>query len=101
MHKISKKRGVAAMIQVIQRDGEITDFTLTKISDAIMRAFLATDRRDGHDEADLLALRVTADFQERITEEGVLASDIQESVRRVLLQAGYEEAARAYIGGRQ
>ena len=49
------------MIQVIQRDGEITDFTLTKISDAIMRAFLATDRRDGHDEADLLALRVTAD----------------------------------------
>ena len=86
------------MIQVIQRDGEITDFTLTKISDAIMRAFLATDRRDGHDEADLLALRVT-DFQERITEEGVLASDIQESVRRVLLQAGYEEAARAYIGG--
>lgn len=86
------------MIQVIQRDGEITDFTLTKISDAIMRAFLATDRRDGHDEADLLALRVTADFQERITEEGVLASDIQESVRRVLLQAGYEEAARAYIG---
>ena len=65
------------MIQVIQRDGEITDF----------------------DEADLLALRVTADFQERITEEGVLASDIQESVRRVLLQAGYEEAARAYIGG--
>lgn len=94
-----KKRGAIAMIQVIQRDGEITDFTLTKISDAIMRAFLATDRRDGHDEADLLALRVTADFQERITEEGILASDIQNSVQRVLLQAGYEEAARAYIGG--
>ncbi|MBD5394072.1 MAG: hypothetical protein HDR71_07335 [Lachnospiraceae bacterium] len=85
------------MIQVINRNGEITDFTLTKISDTIMRAFLAADMQDA-DMADLLALRVTADFQERITEDGIHTEDIQDSVGKVLLQAGYEEAARAYRG---
>lgn len=85
------------MMRVIKRNGEIADFTLTKISDAIMRAFLAADMQDGDDVADLLALRVTADFQERVTEDGIHTKDIQDSVGKVLAQAGYEEAARAYM----
>ena len=51
------------MFQVIKREGEVTDFTLTKISDAIMKAFNATDVQYNNDVVDLLALRVTADFQ--------------------------------------
>lgn len=53
------------MFQVIKRGGEVTDFTLTKISDAIMKAFNATDVQYNNDVVDLLALRVTADFRER------------------------------------
>ena len=66
------------MIQVIKADGAVSDFTLTKISDAIMRAFMAVDIRDCDDTADLLALRVTADFQERVSNGGILAEDEDE-----------------------
>lgn len=85
------------MFQVIKREGEIADFTLTKISDAIMKAFNATDMRYNNDIVDLLSLRVTADFQEKVKDEKVHVEDIQDSVEKVLEQAGYAEAAKAYI----
>ncbi len=85
------------MLQVIKRNGEKTDFTLTKISDAIMKAFTATQMSYHHDIIDLLALRVTADFQPKVKENAIQVEDIQDSVERVLGQAGYEEVAKAYI----
>ncbi len=85
------------MFQVIKRDGTTTDFTLTKINDAIMKAFVATERSYNNDIVDLLALRVTADFQDKIKDDGIAVEDIQDSVERVLGQAGYEDVAKAYI----
>ncbi len=85
------------MFQVIKREGEMADFTLTKISDAIMKAFNATDVQYNNDVVDLLALRVTADFQGKVKDEGIHVEDIQDSVEKVLEQAGYAEAAKAYI----
>ncbi len=85
------------MFQVVKRDGEIAEFTLTKINDAIMKAFNATNMRYNNDIVDLLALRVTADFQEKVKDDGVSVEDIQDSVEKVLEQAGYAEAAKAYI----
>lgn len=85
------------MIQVIKRDGEKADFTLSKINDAIMKAFRATQMEYNNDIVDLLALRVTADFQPKITGGAVSVEEIQDSVERVLGQAGYEEVAKAYI----
>lgn len=85
------------MFRVIKRNGESSDFILTKISDAIVRAFLEADMQYNYDQADLLALRVTADFQSRVEDDGIHADEIQDSVKRVLEQAGYEEAAKAYI----
>lgn len=85
------------MFQVIKREGEAADFTLTKISDAIMKAFNATDMRYNNDIVDLLSLRVTADFQEKVKDEKIHVEDIQDSVEKVLEQAGYAEAAKAYI----
>ena len=85
------------MFQVIRREGEVTDFTLTKISDAIIKAFNATDVQYNNDVVDLLALRVTADFQNKIKDGSVHVEDIQDSVEKVLGQAGYEEAAKAFI----
>lgn len=84
-------------MQVIRRNGERTDFTLTKINDAIMKAFRATQMSYTNDIIDLLALRVTADFQNKVKDDGVHVEDIQDSVERVLGQAGYEEVAKAYI----
>ena len=85
------------MFQVIKREGEVTDFTLTKISDAIIKAFNATDVQYNNDVVDLLALRVTADFQGKVKDDGIHVEDIQDSVEKVLEQAGYAEAAKAYI----
>ena len=75
----------------------MADFTLTKISDAIMKAFNATDVQYNNDVVDLLALRVTADFQGKVKNDGIHVEDIQDSVEKVLEQAGYAEAAKAYI----
>lgn len=84
-------------MQVIRRNGEKADFTLTKINDAIMKAFHATQMNYTNDIIDLLALRVTADFQNKVKDGEVHVEDIQDSVERVLGQAGYEEVAKAYI----
>ncbi|MCM1215781.1 MAG: ribonucleoside triphosphate reductase [Lachnospiraceae bacterium] len=84
-------------MQVIKRDGEKAEFTLTKINDVIMKAFTATQKSYTNDIIDLLALRVTADFQDKVKEESIYVEDIQDSVERVLGQAGYEEVAKAYI----
>lgn len=85
------------MFQVIKRDGSKADFTLTKINDAIMKAFTATQMSYNNDIIDLLTLRVTADFQKKVENDEIHVEDIQDSVERVLGQAGYEEVAKAYI----
>ena len=77
------------MFQVIKRDGSKADFTLTKINDAIMKAFTATQMSYNNDIIDLLALRVTADFQKKVENDEIHVEDIQDSVERVLGQAGY------------
>ena len=85
------------IMQVIKRNGEKAEFTLTRINDAIMKAFNATQKSYTNDIIDLLALRVTADFQDKVKDGEIQVEDIQDSVERVLGQAGYEEVAKAYI----
>lgn len=85
------------MFGVIKRDGSETDFALEKISGAIIKAFDATQMRYDNDIVDLLALRVTADIQGKSKEEKIHVEDIQDSVEKVLEQAGYAETAKAFI----
>ena len=85
------------MFKVIKRDGEIADFNLTKINDAIMKAFVACEKQYNNDMIDLLALRVTADFQNKVHDGLISVEDIQDSVETVLEQAGYTDVAKAYI----
>lgn len=85
------------MFSVIKRDGNNVDFNLMKINDAVMKAFNATDVQYNNDIVDLLALRVTADFQKKVKEGFIHVEDIQDSVEKILEQAGYTEAAKAYI----
>ena len=85
------------MFGVVKRDGTTADFNLTKISDAIMKAFNATDVQYNNDIVDLLSLRVTADFQGKVKDGNVHVEDIQDSVEKILEQAGYTDAAKAFI----
>ena len=85
------------MYQVVKRDGKITDFNISKISVAITKAFEATNKAYNPDIIDLLALKVTADYQEKIHDGRVTVEDIQDSVESVLRKAGYADVAKAYI----
>ena len=51
------------MIEVVKRDGEIAEFNLSKITEAIKKAFKATAKEYNHEILELLSLRVTADFR--------------------------------------
>ena len=85
------------MFQVVKRDGEIAEFRLDKIAEAVKKAFDATENEYSSDMLDLLALRVTSDFQKKIIKGKVSVEDIQDSVENVLIQAGYSDVAKSYI----
>ncbi len=85
------------MFRVVKRDGEIAEFNLQKISDAIAKAFEATQMEYNSDMVDLLGLRVTADFQKKIRDGLIDVESVQDSVEQVLIQAGYADVAKAYI----
>ena len=85
------------MINVLKRDGQVAEFNLYKISDAITKAFKATDKIYNDEIISLLSLRVTADFQDKIKENKIHVEDIQDSVEHVLEQSGYTDVAKAYI----
>ncbi|MBQ2583232.1 MAG: ribonucleoside triphosphate reductase, partial [Erysipelotrichaceae bacterium] len=85
------------MYRVVKRDGKVVDFDLKKISDAITKAFDACKKEYHPDVINLLALRVTADFSSKVKEEKVTVEDIQDSVEKVLSEAGYPDVSKAYI----
>ena len=85
------------MIEVVKRDGEIAEFSLNKITEAIKKAFKATKKDYNNEILELLSLRVTADFQGKMTEGRISVEEIQDSVEHVLEQTGYTDVAKAYI----
>ena len=85
------------MYRVIKRDGSIVDFELIKIKLAITQAFEAVEKDYTPEIIDLLALRVSADFQTKIKDGLIAVEDVQDSVEVVLIQAGYADVAKAYI----
>lgn len=85
------------MYSVIKRDGKVVDFNLSKIKDAITLAFEACERQYHPDTIDFLALKVTADFEPKIKDSQIAVEDIQDSVESVLIRAGYDDVAKAYI----
>ena len=85
------------MYTVLKRDGRIINFDIQKISNAIKLAFDAQERNYNQDIIDFLALKVTADFEPKIKDHSISVEDIQDSVEKVLIQAGYDDVAKAYI----
>ena len=85
------------MYSVTKRDGKKTEFNIRKIAEAIGMAFDAQERNYNQDIIDFLALKVTAHFEPKIKDHQISVEDIQDSVESVLIQAGYEDVAKAYI----
>ena len=85
------------MYQVQKRDGKTVKFDISKISKAITSAFEAQEKPFHPDIIDFLALKVTADFADKVKDGLIAVEDIQDSVESVLVQAGYADVAKAYI----
>jgi len=85
------------MYQVIKRDGKVVNFDISKISAAITKAFEAQHSQYNPDIIDLLALKVTADYEKKIKDGKVSVEDIQDSVESVLISADYADVAKCYI----
>ena len=85
------------MIKVKKRNGVLVDFDLNKIENVIEKAFEATGKVYSEQIINLLALRVTALMQPKTKDGAVDVEDIQDSVEIALIQAGYNDVAKAYI----
>ena len=85
------------MLNIKKRDGNIVPFNLNKIKVAIEKAFGAVGKNYSDDIIDMLALRVTATFNDKVKDDCVSVEDIQDAVEVVLIQSGYVEVAKAYI----
>ena len=85
------------MYKVMKRDGVNVDFDISKISGAMVKAFEAVGKNYHPSVINLLALQVSADFEPKIKEGLISVENIQDSVERVLSDAGYADVAKAYI----
>ena len=91
------KKGAISMYKVLKRDGKIVEFDISKIENAILKAFEATGTPSNDDIIQTIALRVTAHYSPRIKGGLVDIETIQDSVEAVLSSCGYENVAKAYI----
>ena len=85
------------MLNVKKRDGSVVEFNLKKIEAAIEKAFVSVNRFYTPDIIELLALRVTANFKDKISDNTVSVEDIQDTVEVTLIQANYTDVAKSYI----
>ena len=85
------------MFDVRKRDGKVVPFDISKISAAIKSAFESQEVNFNPDMIDFIALKVAADFDDKIKDGHIAVEDIQDSVENVLVKAGYSQVAKAYI----
>ena len=85
------------MYKVTKRDGLTVEFDISKISAAMIKAFEALGKNYHPSVINLLAIQVSADFESKIKDDLISVEDIQDSVEKVLSDAGYADVAKAYI----
>ena len=85
------------MYKVRKRNGKVVAFDIKKIANVITKAFEAEQVKHDENVIDFLAVKVTADFQDKIKDDIIDIEDIQDSVEAVLSKAGYASVAKAYI----
>ena len=85
------------MYKVTKRDGRSVDFNITRIANAITKAFDATQIPYNPDIINMLSLQVTSDYACKVMDNTIEVESIQDSVEAVLQRAGYSDVAKAYI----
>ncbi|MBQ1512059.1 MAG: ribonucleoside triphosphate reductase [Erysipelotrichaceae bacterium] len=85
------------MYKVVKRDGELVEFNIQKIANALTKAFESTGRQYHPSVIDMLALKVTSDFEPKVKDGKIGVEDIQDSAETILIQAGYDDVAKNYI----
>ena len=85
------------MYKVLKRDGTVVEFEISKISAAITKSFEALEKVHHPSVMDMLALRVTADFEPKVKDGLISVEEIQDSAEKVLSEAGYADVSKAYI----
>ena len=71
------------MYKVLKRDGKVVDFDVTKISEAIKKSFIGTNREYHPTVIDMLALRVTSDFEPKIKDGLISVEEIDLALRKI------------------
>ena len=87
---------MTTITQIKKRDGRFVPFDLSKIAEAINKAFIATYKPGNMDTANMLAQEVMSILEV----EGEVTPDvehIQDIVEKVLMDNGYVQTAKAYI----
>ena len=84
-------------IFLTKRNGDRVNFEISKMKNAIKKAFEATNTLTADDILDMLALRTTAKMQAKVKNDTISVEDVQDCVEAVLSESGYEGVAKAYI----
>ena len=85
------------MYSVVKRDGTVVDFDISKIQKAIEKAFKSLKKESHPTVIELLALKVTSEFDKKIKDGKIEVEDIQDIVEKVLSESGYADVAKSYI----
>lgn len=83
--------------KVKKRDGKIIEFNLSKISNAIAKAFISNQFDIDDDVIATLSLRVVGDFKSKLLDGLISVEDIQDSVEHVLIESGFAKVAKSYV----
>ena len=87
------------MNKIIKRDGQIVPFDLSKIADAINKAFAATAEigiSELYETSNTISQNVANALDTKYPEQ-VDIETIQDEVENALMEAGYQTTAKAYI----
>lgn len=85
------------MLSVKKRDLTIVPFDLSKIENAITRAFKAEHVPYSDDMISTIALKVTSNFASKVENDIITVEEIQDSVENVLLATGYVQVCKSYM----
>ncbi|MCX7715590.1 MAG: anaerobic ribonucleoside triphosphate reductase, partial [Clostridia bacterium] len=81
---------------IIKRDGREVGFDISKIANAINKAFNASAKRDDYEYALSLSNQVVLEIEEQGIEKPTV-EQIQDAVEKILIKNGHVITARAYI----
>jgi ribonucleoside-diphosphate reductase alpha chain len=89
-----------AIKKIIKRDGRVVVFDSNRIKDAIAKAFIAVELKDG-EKAERITVEVVRLLGEKFREKAPSVEDAQDFVVDVLRKEGYEKVAQEYQVYRQ